>query len=247
MGHAFTKPAEAVAHVAEPILRSRQGAGVVELARQRNGAFEPRHVAAQRQRIEDRRHAELVDQQTPPHLLLAVEFRQAIDRLDRDLVLDSRPIGRERRHGLVAGAFGIIGRAIPMAGSSAMIGQCLERIFAIRRLGLRQQRDLDPLVQRLARMQADGIVDGIAGDAVLETESASRRIGVEEIRVGQRLHRGRIGRLATGRDQQSARHHIADHRRGADDVGLVGRQARQSRGDQRRQPALRPAAFDRRR
>ena len=223
--HAFPKTTEPIAHVAQPIMRAGQRAGVAKRARHRHRLLENGDVVAQRQRIEYARHSKLVGQQAPLQGLLPRAIGNAIQRLHRDLILHACTVQRERGHGLVAGAFGIASRSFQMASALRVICQGFECVVAIGILRSCQQRSFDALVQRLALSQANCIVYRVPRDAVLEAKSGGRRIGIQKIRIGQRAYRHRIRCAAAGRNQQSVRHRVSDHRRGPHHADLGRRQA----------------------
>ncbi len=95
MGDAFAEPAEAVAHVAEPIGCARLGVDIADPARQFGGALEQADIVAQRQRVENAGHAELVDDQTPVQIAIATAVGEIVHRIERGLVMRARAIERE--------------------------------------------------------------------------------------------------------------------------------------------------------
>ena len=140
----------------------------------------------QRQRIEEAGHAQLVGQQAPAQGLRSGAVGYAVQRLHGHVILLARTVQRKRSHGLVAGAFGVVSGTLPMACAAGVVGEGFERVFAVGLVGTSQQRGFDALMQSLPFAQADGIVHRIAGDAMLETQSAARGVGVEKIRIRQR-------------------------------------------------------------
>ena len=128
---------------------------IAERIRHRHRLLENRDVTCQRQRIEQAGHAQFVGQQAPAQGLLARAIRHAIQRFHGDEILLTRAVQRERSHGLVAGAFGVMSGAFPMTCTTRVVGQRLQRVFAISLLGPCQQRGLDALMQCLTFVQAD--------------------------------------------------------------------------------------------
>ena len=94
----------------------------------------------------------------------------------------------------------------------------------------------DAQVHRAALVQPDRVVDDVARDAVLEAQRLRLLAGEDEVEVGQCAHQRVVAATAGEHLQQPGRHHVADHRRRAQQLDLGRRQARQARLDQDVQP-----------
>ena len=95
----------------------------------------------------------------------------------------------------------------------------------------------DAQVQRAPFVQAHGLVDHVARDAVFEAQRAGAFAGEHEVVQREAAHQ-RVVRGATAHALEQPRgNDVADDRRGAHQLGLRRRDACHARLDQRAQPA----------
>jgi hypothetical protein len=145
-------------------------------------------------------------------------------------------IERGGRGRLVARQLGIMDGSDGISARPIMIGEgFVGLLFAMFRAA-RPQRLRDMEVQGLALAQSDGIVDHVAGEAVLEPQGSLALAWEDEILVGQPGDE-RILLAAAGEQlQQPGGDDVADHGGGTHQPGLRFGEPREARFDEDVEP-----------